>query len=111
MAKLTALKPSLRSPPPLLTTPPKIADRFYLTKEWRDLVASIKRERGAYCEAVLPSGQVCRSGFRIIGDHIHERRDGGADLDRTNVQLLCFPCHQAKTAAARKARARGQMQP
>ncbi|MFT4129950.1 HNH endonuclease [Labrys sp. (in: a-proteobacteria)] len=109
MAKLTAMKPSLRSPPPLLSTPPKIADRFYLTKEWRDLVASIKRERGPYCEAVLPGGQVCRSSHRIIGDHIHERRDGGADLDRNNVRLLCFACHQAKTAAARKARARGQV--
>lgn len=102
MAKLTALKPSLRSPPPLLSTPPKLADRFYLSREWRDLVASIKRERGARCEQ-------CGSGSRIIGDHIHERRDGGADLDRNNIRLLCFACHQAKTAAARKARARGQV--
>lgn len=102
MAKLTSLKPLLRAPPPQLSLPPKIADSFYLTPEWRALVASIKRERGSFC-------QKCGSTRRIIGDHIKERSDGGAELDRFNVMLLCFECHQVKTASARKARARGNV--
>jgi 5-methylcytosine-specific restriction protein A len=102
LAKLSALKPQLLPPRPQLTTPPKIAENFYASREWRDLVASMKRERGNRCAR-------CGASGRIIGDHIVERRDGGAELDRNNIELLCMPHHAAKTAAARKARARGQV--
>ena len=40
-------------------------------------------------------------GFQVVG------KDGGAALDAANVRLLCLPCHNAKTAAARAARAKG----
>jgi 5-methylcytosine-specific restriction endonuclease McrA len=43
-------------------------------------------------------------GVRILGDHIIERKDGGAELDPNNIQLLCLGCHNAKTATARKDR-------
>lgn len=101
MGKLTSVRPMLKAPPPRLTTPPKIVENFYASREWRDLIASIKWERGNRCAR-------CGAGGRIIGDHIVERRDGGAELDRNNIELLCMPHHSAKTAAARKARARGQ---
>jgi 5-methylcytosine-specific restriction protein A len=79
---------------------PKVAEGFYQSREWRQLVARIKRERGNWCER-------CGSTNRVIGDHIVERKDGGADLDQSNVELLCAKHHAAKTAAARARRARG----
>ena len=100
MGKLTNLKPQVSSMPTLLRPPPKTAESFYQSPEWRSLVASIKRTRGSWCEQ-------CGAGPKVIGDHIRERKDGGADLDPSNVQLLCWPCHNRKTAKARAARAKG----
>lgn len=97
MVKLKAAKPSISHAPVTLKGPPKLADEFYRSPEWRRLVREIKAERGAWC-------QRCGSGHRIIGDHINELKDGGARLDRTNVELLCQSCHNKKTAAARAAR-------
>lgn len=76
---------------------PKKTDRFYLSPEWKALVREIKRERGAFC-------QRCGAAGRIIGDHIKERRDGGAELDRRNVELMCLPCHNKKTARVKAVR-------
>jgi 5-methylcytosine-specific restriction endonuclease McrA len=78
--------------------PPKTADPFYQSKEWRDLIASIVAKRGPRCEKCR------RTPTRIFGDHIVERRDGGAPLDEANVMLLCGSCHSAKTAAERARR-------
>jgi len=100
MARLSNLPSTLGRLPDRLSAPPKTADPFYLSPEWRQLVASIKRERGSCCE------KCGASGVRIIGDHVRERKDGGADLDRGNVMLLCLPCHNAKTAKAKRARVR-----
>lgn len=81
---------------------PKVTDRELRSGAWAALVADIKRERGAYC-------QRCGGGGRLYADHIHERRDGGALLDRGNVQLLCASCHGLKTAAVRRDRAAGRL--
>lgn len=81
---------------------PKKAEGFYTSPEWRGLVADVKRARGSFC-------QRCGSRHRVIADHIVERKDGGADLDESNVELLCAACHNRKTAAARAARARGEV--
>ncbi|UHD44925.1 HNH endonuclease [Aureimonas altamirensis] len=75
-----------------------MADAIYTSPEWRSLIASIKRERGSACE------KCGATGSRIIGDHVREIRDGGATLDRRNVQLLCIPCHSTKTAMAKRER-------
>lgn len=78
--------------------PAKVAERFYSSKGWLSLLASIKRERGNRCE-------VCgRANVRIYGDHVTEIKDGGALLDRSNVMLLCAPCHVTKTNRVRAAR-------
>ena len=101
MGRLTALPSRLGSMPPKLKAAPKIAEGFYQSSEWRKLVARIKRQRGAWC-------QRCGSTDRLIADHIVERKDGGAELDENNIELLCAAHHNAKTAGARAKRARGQ---
>lgn len=78
--------------------PPKRADGFYTSPEWRALMKSIKSKRPNCCV-------VCgRTGTRLFGDHIQELKDGGAPLDENNVQLLCGKHHTEKTARARAAR-------
>jgi len=79
--------------------PPKRADAFYVSKEWRALMGTILKQRGRVCE------HCGRSGCRIFGDHIVELKDGGAKLVPSNVQLLCGSCHTAKTARAKAQRA------
>src|SRR4051812_33264640 len=85
---------------------PKVADPFYLSKEWQALLAEIIAERGRCCEDPEHDPKRPRRGIRLVGDHIHEIKDGGLRLDKRNVMLRCFPCHGRKTAAARAARAR-----
>ncbi len=81
----------------------KTTNPFYLSPEWRALVAEIIRERGARCE-----DPACRfpgrTGIRVFGDHIVELADGGAPLDKTNVMLRCGSCHTHKTNAERARR-------
>lgn len=101
MAKLKAMPPRVAGLGPRLAALPKMAESFYLSPEWKALLARIKRQRGNWCER-------CGSNKRVIGDHIVERKDGGADLDESNVELLCAACHNRKTAQARARRARGQ---
>jgi len=101
MGRLKAVRGLVGAMPAKLALAPKVADPFYQSKEWRALVARIKRERGAWCER-------CGSSNRVIADHIRERKDGGADLDANNIELLCAPHHAAKTAEARARRARAR---
>jgi hypothetical protein len=83
---------------------PKIVDPFYLSPEWRGLMARIIKQRGRRCE-----DRMCktpgRTGMRVFGDHVIELKDGGAPLDEGNVLLRCGSCHTRKTAEARAARA------
>lgn len=78
--------------------PPKAANPFYLTPEWRALVTDLKRERGERCE------DCHRTNTRIFCDHVTEIQDGGALLDKGNLRLLCGACHTRKTNAVRAAR-------
>lgn len=89
--------------------PPKKADPFYLSREWRALVGSLIADRfgsraAAHCED--PACAVAHlRGIRLIADHVHERTDGGASLDPANILFRCYPCHARKTAAAAASRA------
>lgn len=100
MGRLKAVGSLISGQAPMLRQPPKVAESFYQSAEWRALVRSIKRQRGAWCER-------CGSGDRVIADHIVERKDGGADLDPSNIELLCHAHHARKTAEARAKRAHG----
>jgi 5-methylcytosine-specific restriction protein A len=89
--------------PARVQSPPKVAESFYASAEWRDLVRRRKAD---------PDHEAARRrampGERLILDHKHERRDGGADLDPLNTEWLTMSEHAAKTAAARARRARGE---
>lgn len=93
-------KPLLGSVGSVLKPEPKVADPFYLSKPWRDLVNERRKALGNRCALCGVHGK----DARLIGDHIIERKDGGADLDPNNVQLLCMAHHNEKTARARRER-------
>lgn len=80
-------------------------DSFYSTPEWRKL-------RAAYI-ARNPLCTMCSAVGRTVAadvvDHIHERRDGGADLDSSNLQSLCHACHNDKTQQERRRRIHGNI--
>lgn len=100
MGRLKGLGPRLATMRGRVRTMPKVAERFYQSREWRELVRRIKAERGNWCAR-------CGSKHRVIGDHIVERKDGGAELDPANIELLCQACHNRKTAQARARRVGG----
>lgn len=102
MGRLSGLPGRLAALPPRVAALPKQADPFYLSPEWRALV----RSRIGDADWKEAKGRA-KPGERLILDHKHERRDGGSDLDPANTEWLTFSEHQAKTAKARKARARG----
>jgi len=79
---------------------PKVADRFYLSREWTQLVAR-RRLDPDYAAAL---GRA-KPGERLVLDHVRERKDGGADLDPANTQWLTHSEHQRKTARERAKRA------
>lgn len=85
--------------------PVKLADPFYETAAWRAFASAIKRQRGYRCQACGHDGRAQR--WRMHADHIVERKDGGADFDPLNIQVLCHGCHNRKTAAARGERRSG----
>lgn len=104
MGKLKSIGSRLGALPAKVKAAPKVAEGFYQSGAWRELVKDIKRVRGNRCERVgctTPTN-------RVIADHIVERKDGGADLDAGNIELLCAGHHAQKTAKARAARARGE---
>ena len=104
MGRLRQLARRVAPLPRRVATLPKVVDRFYVSTEWRSLVARIKRERGGWCERCGAGGK----GIRIIGDHKHEIKDGGDKLDSRNIELLCAACHNRKTAQVRADRALNQ---
>jgi 5-methylcytosine-specific restriction endonuclease McrA len=79
------------------TSPPKVADPFYSSREWTDLRNRVRWEAGSRCQA-LGCGRRERTMFV---DHKVELRDGGSRLDRDNLWLLCGRCHSLKTSRER----------
>ena len=71
---------------------------FYQSNEWRSLRDAVIRERGRHC------ARCGKEGGRVYVDHIEEVRDGGAPLDRSNLQILCSSCHVVKSGEARARR-------
>lgn len=87
-----------------LKPPPKVADPFYRSPEWRKLVTQIIADRGRRCQDCGRTHDRQGQPIRIFGDHVKELRDGGKALDARNVRLLCGACHTRKTLAERARR-------
>jgi 5-methylcytosine-specific restriction endonuclease McrA len=88
--------------------PPKTADAFYLSAEWRVLVGRLLVVRfgdKAQARCQDPKCQYpSRTGIRLFGDHVVELQDGGAPLDPANVLFRCGSCHTRKTIEVRAQR-------
>ena len=56
--------------------------------KWRKVSERVRREQ--------PVCRVCATRPSVHVDHIIPKTQGGDD-DRSNLQGICFPCHQAKT--------------
>lgn len=102
MARLSRLPGRMAALPARVAPRPKLAEPFYQSAEWRALVKA--RTGDADWHAAKARA---RQGERLILDHKHERRDGGADLDPNNTEWLTFSEHQRKTAKAKQERASG----
>jgi 5-methylcytosine-specific restriction protein A len=67
---------------------------FYRTAAWRSARAALLREE--------PLCRACRDRGRLVPativDHVRPIKDGGARFDAANLQPLCAPCHNRKTA-------------
>ena len=103
--KLTTLKPRLQP----------IGQRLKVVQAQPHVVARKRgsagvKDRDRIRERDCNLCQECkRQGRTSIGtdvDHIKPLIDGGDDTD-ANKELLCFPCHSAKSAREARQRARG----
>lgn len=97
------MPPRLGSLPPRLNAMPKIADPFYQSAEW----LALRRSRMKDPDYAAAKARA-KSGEWLVLDHVREIKDGGARLDPKNTRWLTHSEHQAKTAKAKAARARGQ---
>lgn len=88
--------------------PPKVADPFYLSGEWRAFVDRLKGERFGSARNARCEDPKCKHPERrdamVSGDHIIELKDGGAPLDPRNVLFRCGSCHTRKTLEQARAR-------
>jgi 5-methylcytosine-specific restriction protein A len=76
----------------------KVADPYYLSKEWEALRLVALRAAGwrcAHCGAGVRGAKAGQS--RPVVDHVVSRRKGGVDT-LNNLEVLCLPCHNRKTA-------------
>ncbi|XUU60653.1 hypothetical protein ACRAQ6_14005 [Erythrobacter sp. HA6-11] len=107
MGRLKHMAARIGSLPPRVKLQPKLAERFYQSKEWisyrkRHAAWTRQREGGLWCCK-------CFSNKRLILDHAVERKDGGADFPPfEQAHWYCAGCHNRKTAEARAKRASGK---
>lgn len=106
MPKLQTLKPRLQVAAGRLTVlAPKRPDTVERKRGWagvKDRERIRKRDCGL-CQECKRNGKVA-VGAAV--DHIVPLWKGGSD-DDLNKELLCTPCHDAKTAGEARERARG----
>lgn len=101
--------PRLHFAPPRIRTPDtrrvkpagtginKRTESIYGSAQWKAVRAQLLAERGSIC-------QQCGRHGRVILDHVHELRDGGAPFDPANLIFLCDEHHGAKTLRERARR-------
>lgn len=76
----------------------KVADPYYLSAEWQSLRLLALRTAGWRCGHCGVGVRGAKAGqSRPVVDHVVPRRKGGADAI-SNLEVLCLPCHNRKTA-------------
>lgn len=70
---------------------------FYNSTSWRSVRAAVLREQ-PLCAACAKSERVVAA--RVV-DHVLPIKRGGARFDVSNLQALCVPCHNRKSARER----------
>ena len=73
---------------------------FYQSRQWRSARAAFLREH-PLCGRCGAKGLLVPA--RVV-DHVQPIKDGGARFDTANLQSLCVPCHNSKTARESAAR-------
>ena len=73
---------------------------FYQSRQWRSVRAAFLREH-PLCGGCAAKGLLVPA--RVV-DHVRPIKDGGARFDTANLQSLCVPCHNSKTARESAAR-------
>jgi 5-methylcytosine-specific restriction protein A len=68
------------------------AKKFYNSVAWRKMAREQLR-REPLCAECLKAGRITPAE---IADHVQPIREGGARLDRENLQSLCRACHNRK---------------
>lgn len=81
---------------------------FYHTPEWKRFRREYLQEKPP-CRVCLEQREVITPA-RVV-DHIIPIRQGGPRLDPANVQPLCFPCHNRKSATEKHAQERVRRYP
>lgn len=77
-------------------SPKRHRDKFYQTREWKNVRYDVLTERGARCECC---GVSPREGAVMNVDHIVPvSRAWDRRLDKNNLQILCASCNQGKGA-------------
>lgn len=69
--------------------------RGYGSANWKKTRMQVIARDGGICKAC---GEIVTEYHQI--DHIVPKREGGTD-ELSNLQLLCRPCHSAKTRSGR----------
>lgn len=70
---------------------------FYDSRAWRKL-SKLYRRQNPLCVKCKAKGFV--KAVQIV-DHVVSIMDGGEPLAESNLQSLCIPCHNTKTAEER----------
>ena len=72
------------------------ADKFYHSRDWKNVRESIRKRDGGLCQQCKRDGRITESN---VVDHIVEIKDGGDKLSLSNLECLCHPCHNRKTSS------------
>ena len=69
-------------------------DPFYSSRRWRAVRLRALRRDGWRCRSC--------GGYGNEVHHVHPRREGGADYALSNLETLCFACHDDRHEGRRK---------
>ena len=68
---------------------------FYQSAQWRAVRFAFLRAH-PLCVRCQARGRLVPA---VVADHVQPLKDGGARLEWHNLQALCVPCHNGKTAS------------